>query len=180
MSPNFKDKNHLEELFDTYYDKVYGFLYARTVNKAITEDLTSQTFLKVVEKYHTYNQEKGAASTWIFTIALNEFRSYYRSQKGKESVNLDDLTELQSDMNTEKSVYAYENQKMIFTLLNDLDERQRNIITLKYYGDFSNKEIAAILEISETNASTILARTLKKIKIMLEQCDEITDFAYKG
>lgn len=94
----------VEELFETYYDKVYGFLYLKVSNATVAQDLTAQTFLKVAEKLHTYNKDRGAISTWIFTIALNETRNHFRSQKKIEYIDLEDMSELPSDSNTEQAV----------------------------------------------------------------------------
>jgi RNA polymerase sigma factor (sigma-70 family) len=132
LSP--KEREWLEELFDTYYDKVYAFLYARTGNTALSEDLASQTFVKIAENHHTYRKEKGALSTWIFSIALNEMRSYFRRQKGKETAALGDLPELPGTEDIETDYVQGETQKELYSLLCGLDERQRSVVTLKYYG----------------------------------------------
>jgi len=177
LSP--EERNRLEDVFNTYYDKVYGFLYSRTGNKTSAEDLTSQTFLKIAEKIRSYDKDKGALSTWIFTIALNEMRSFYRVGKSRENEDLDEAAEIQSEDNVEKDFEAREDGNILLGLLGKLDGRQRNVITLKYYGDFSNREIAAILDLSETNISTILSRSLKKLKILLEKCDKFSVCSYK-
>lgn len=177
MSLSQEENKMLEDIFDTYYDKIYCFIYVRICNKAIAEDLASQTFLKVAEKINTYNRDLGAISTWIFSIALNEIRSYFRIRK--ENINFDDLLELSSDADIEKSYSNDEDKMSLITLINSLDERQRSIIALKYYGNLSNKEISKILKISVTNVSTILNRTVKKLKNILLQCDEFPEYAYK-
>lgn len=180
MRLNAYDKNRLEQIFDTYYDKVYAFLYIRVRNTALAEDLASQTFLKVSEKYNMYNPVKGALSTWIFTIALNQLRSHFRSFQGKEDIGLSDMENLHVDDNVEDRIVENETKASLLEILNDLDERQHSIVTLKYYGNLSNKEISKILNISETNVSTILNRTIKKLKKIMEKCDEFADLAYKG
>ena len=180
MSLNTNDRNRLGQIFDDYYDRVYTFLYFRVKNTALTEELASDTFLKVVEKYKTYNPEKGALSTWIFTIAMNQLRSNYRSFKGKEPINLEDIENLSGGADTEACLEANETKTAILRLLNELDERQHSIITLKYYGGLSNKEISDIMKISETNVSTMLNRAIKKLRNILEKRDEFSDFAYKS
>jgi RNA polymerase sigma-70 factor (ECF subfamily) len=159
---------------------VYAFLYARTGNTALTEDLASQTFVKIAENFHTYRKEKGAVSTWVFTIALNEMRSHFRRLKGKETATLEDIPELAGDENIEVEFLRGETKKELLTLLSQLDERQRSAVTLKYYGELSGREIAHILEISESNVNTILNRATKKLKKLLEQCDKTAIFAYKS
>ncbi len=177
LSP--KEREWLEELFDAYYDKVYAFLYARTGNTALAEDLTSQTFLKIAENHHTYRADKGSLSTWIFTIALNETRSFFRRQKGRETASLDDLPEFSNSDNIEADYIQNETRKEIFRILRCLDERQRSIVTLKFYGKLSGREIGNLLGLSESNVGTILNRAMKKLKNLIEQCDKTPDCAYK-
>ena len=52
-----------------------------------------------------------------------------------------------------------------------LDERQRNIVLLRYYGEMSNREIARLLKLTETNVETILSRAKKILKSHLEKCE---------
>lgn len=180
MRLNADDKNRLERIFDDYYDRVYAFLYFRVRHTVLAEDLASQTFLRVAEKYNTYEPEKGALSTWIFTIALNQLRSHYRILKDKGTLSLEDMENLHTDTSVETEIEANETKATLLRILDGLDERQRSIVTLKYYGELSNKEIGEVLNITETNVSTILNRAIKKLKNILKKCDELSDFAYKG
>lgn len=179
MSGNYFDRKWLEEIFDTYYDKVNSFLYARVRNKALAEDLASQTFLKIAERLDTYEKAKGSLSTWIFTIALNEARDYFRKNNNREHVNIDDVAELSDNNNLEESYIKYEEKQALLSLLNNLNERQYRIIALKYYGGLSNKEIASIIGLSQTNVSTLLNRSIDKLKKLSTKCDKMADFAYK-
>ena len=181
MSLNAKDRQWLSELFDAYYDKVYAFLYARTGNIALAEDLASQTFVKIAEHYKSYQGEKGALSTWIFTIALNEMRSYFRRQKGRETATLDGLSEIPGSADTEADIVRGEEHRELLSLLSLLDERDYSVVTLKYYGGLSNGEIGKILDLSETNVGTVLNRALKKIRChWAKSCDDDGVFAYKS
>lgn len=178
MTLNANDRAWLEGLFDTYYDRVYAFLYARCGNKSTAEDLASQTFVKIAEKLRSYNSEKGAVSTWIFTIALNEMRSHYRRQR--ETVGLDDISELATPDGTESEFMQNETKDELLSILSQLDERSRGVITLKYYGYLPNREIGNLLGLSESNVGTILSRAIQKLKIILKPCDETAVYAYKS
>lgn len=180
MSLDLKTREWLEEVFETYYDKVYSFLYSRTGNTAVAEDLASQTFVKIAENYKTYRSDKGAVSTWVFTIALNEMRDNIRRRKQNETVVLDDLPELTDGEDIETEVLKKEAEKELLLILSQLNEQQRNTITLKYYGGLTNREIACVSGISESNVSTILNRAIKKMKILVEKCDKNAVCAYKN
>lgn len=178
MALNSNDRAWLEGLVDTYYDKVYAFLYARCGNKSTAEDLASQTFVKIAENFHSYNSEKGAVSTWIFTIALNEMRSYYRRQR--DTVDLDDIAKLAAPDDTEAEFIQNETKNELLYILSQLDERSRGVITLKYYGELPNCEIGNLMGLSESNVGTILNRAIQKLKKTLKPCDETAVYAYKS
>ncbi len=158
----------LEKVFDEYYDKIYSFIYIRVRDINTAEDLTSDVFLKVVEKIKSYDTSKGAFSTWIFTIALNEVRSHFRKTSGFTETDYD-FEEAESEQkNPEEQVLFKEDCKSLKDAINSLDTTSQNIILLKYYGDLSNKKIAELLNISETNVSTLLSRRIKSLKKFME------------
>lgn len=178
MSLNSNDRAWLEELFDTYYDRVYAFLYTRCGNKSTAEDLAGQTFVKIAGNFRSYNSEKGAVSTWIFTIALNEMRSHYRRQR--ETVDLDNISELVSVADTEAGYLKKETKDELLSILSQFDERSRSVITLKYYGELANREIGNLMGLSESNVGTILSRAIQKVKKSMKTCDETVVYAYKS
>lgn len=64
-----KDFNAIEKMYEEYYPRIYNYIYYRTLNREITEDVVSDTFLKIMYKFEVYKPERGAFSTWIYTIA---------------------------------------------------------------------------------------------------------------
>lgn len=77
-----KDKKYFEKLYEMYFDKIYSYIYYRTFNHLITEDLTSETFIKVLRSLDRFEwKENGSFSAWIFRIAQNVVNDYYRNKK---------------------------------------------------------------------------------------------------
>jgi len=168
-----------EEIFDAFYDRIYSFTLLRVGNVHDAEDLTSNVFIKVVEKLDTYRPEKAAFSTWIFTIALNEIRMYYRGRKITRP--LDDIYEVADQVDIEGDLLQREECVWLIKAINELDERRKSIILLRYFGDLTDRQIAETLNLSEKNVGVILSRTrriLKDILIRLRSTD--TRILYKG
>jgi len=174
-----KNKNgiNLEELFDTYYNRVYSFTFFRVRNVHDTEDIVSDTFYKAAKNIRRYDEEKASLSTWLFTIALNEMRSYYR--KRRDVLSLEDTENITALDDIEKSVLSNERAEEMYAAISQLNERQRNIVLMRYYGEMSNREIALVLHLTETNVETILSRAKKTLKNLLEECEISTAAAYK-
>lgn len=68
-------------IFETYYKRIYNYIYYRINSHHSAEDLTSQIFEKVMIKIDTYNKEKAPFEVWLFGIAKNVVNDYFREQK---------------------------------------------------------------------------------------------------
>ena len=134
----------------------------RVGNVHDAEDITSDVFVKVAEKIHTYNPEKAAFSTWIFTIASNEIKMHYRSNK--KECSIENIPEIADRFFIDEGLLCQEEKTQLFCEICKLDEKHKNIILLKYFGSMSYSQIAEFMEISESNVGFILnsARTILK------------------
>jgi len=171
----------LEKIFDEYYDRIYGFTLLRVRNVHDAEDITSDVFVKVAQNINSYDEEKASLSTWLFTIALNLIRDHCRVAK-RGAVELEFAENIASSDNIETSVeegaMSGERAKALYAALEQLDERQRNIVLLRYKSNMSNRQIADTLALSESNVETILYRARKKLKKLLENCEVFSVDSY--
>lgn len=176
---NTLDKKEVEEnlytekefayIFETYYKRVYNYMYYRVKDHHITEDLTSQVFEKIMFKINTYAECKSPFEVWMFAIARNIVNDYFRSLKKIRLFSIERIKELVSRERTPEGVIEIsETKDRILKALNVLNTRERNIIALKFGAELKNREIADILEISESNVGVIFYRTMKKLKKEME------------
>lgn len=153
-----------------YYEKIYRYLYFRAYeNKSLAEDLTSETFLKALEKFETFDREKGFSS-WIYAIARNCLIDYVRKQKNRGGeVSLEDQLEFLCREEGEmlEAIDAQFARKKILESLKNLSEKQRELILLKYFDQLENKEIVQMLGIDATTLRVQQHRALKKLKTLL-------------
>lgn len=70
----------LEQLYKEVYPKIYTFFYVKTSNQHIAEELTQEVFYQAIKKFHTFSYES-TIETWLFAIAKNQLRNFYRSKK---------------------------------------------------------------------------------------------------
>ena len=168
----YKEKD-FTYIFETYYKRVYNFIYYRVGHQYTTEDLTSQVFEKVMIKISTYDENKSPFEVWLFAIARNIVNDYFRSQKKHKFLSIDTIKELVSKKKTPEDVVEIaETNGKLLKALNTLDKRERNIVALKFGADLKNVEIAEILDLTESNIGVILYRTMKKLKKELERGDK--------
>lgn len=153
----------LENVYQTYYKKVYNYLFYRLLDRDVTEELTSSIFIRIVEKHHLYQAEKAQISTWIFTIVKNELISHYRRHKPLQVWD-ETAAGLDSGQNIEDELIKADEKRQFIAALKTLPERERSMIAMKYYFDMTYEEIAGHSGLTAKNVSVILTRAKAKLR----------------
>lgn len=169
-SVQYEDKKQIfTHIFNLYYKRVYNYTYYRVNNREHAEDLTSIIFEKVLSKIWTYSKSKANFEVWLFTIAKNTINDFFRKQKRRKIVSLDSIFNMVSkEKGPEDIVVNKEVNNELGEALGTLSIEERNILAYKFGADLKNKEIAQILNISESNVGVKLHRIMKKLKSNLE------------
>ena len=157
----------LEELFRTYHNDVYRYLYSLSHDTSISEDLASEVFLKVVKSIGTFRGESDI-KTWLFSIARHEWYDYLR--KKNRQIRTEALTEFYEsmDLGPETKYHSQEVIDRIYRLLEQEPERTRNIVLMRLDG-YSFYEIGTKFGISESSARVIDFRTKEKLRKILKK-----------
>lgn len=147
-------KDAFQELISIYHPFVYKFLVKISGNEVISEDLTQETFIKIInniEKFDTRGKAK--FSTYVITIAKNTYIDYLRKElkminyvSVEESFNIEDI-----NSNIENLVIDKIYNKDILGKLENLMEEQKLVIKLKYIEGLTLKEISDKLSFESKN-----------------------------
>lgn len=157
-----------EEIYRNYYGKIYGYLRGKLNHTQNAEDLTSAVFVKVYEKIDRFDETKASLSTWIYTIARNTLTDYYRTRKVFE-----EIPETQDDgFSVEDEVCNTEMLETLSSALETLDERERDIIILRFYYSKTLKEIAAQMSISYAYVKVLQNRAFHKLSIFFDATEK--------
>ena len=151
-----------DAVYQEMLPRVYNFFRYRVGEDELAEDLTSATFEKAWSARNNFRCELGTVSTWIFAIARNVKIDYFR--KTKRQVELDALESVADDFLIEEQSQRQDESRALGALLEELNPRDREIIALKYGADMSNREIAKLTNLSESNVGTILNRVVNKLR----------------
>ena len=84
------DERALSELYDRYEAKIYSYIYRRTGEQTLAEDLTAQVFLKMLEAIRKQKAWHSSFSGWLYRIAHNLVVDHYRRRDRKPQVDIDD------------------------------------------------------------------------------------------
>ena len=157
-------------LYADHVGRVFNFFRYRVGDEGTAEDLTSLTFEKAWKKKHQYKGDAESFVHWVFAIARNVANDYFR--KEPSLVSLEEVVSLTTDKCVADDVDKQIEFATLVWHIRQLSERERDIITLKYGADLTNRQIATELSLSESNVGSILHRTIQKLRDQLEIDDE--------
>ena len=164
------DRLDFEAIFEAFYTRIYNFNYYRIQKQAVAEDLTSITFEKAFIKIHTFDSKKSSLEVWLFAIARNVLKDYFRSQKRHPLESLDQVFEtIVGDSSLEAHVIANEQKEKLLFAVRKLKDKERALIAYKYGAGLKNKEIAVLTGMKEKTVSANLCRILKKMRSDLQE-----------
>jgi RNA polymerase sigma-70 factor (ECF subfamily) len=158
------DREALEALYLLHFDRIYSYLHLSVGNRHDAEDLTTQTFLKMLEAIGRFRWQSAPFSAWLFRIAHNlamdHFRASKRWQPEEEVPEPDDALASSAEEEALQSI----GRKSMLGLIEDLSNEQQQVLTLKFVFNFSNGEAATILEKTEGAVKSLQHRALASLQ----------------
>lgn len=149
-------------VFDEYFDKIYKFIFLKTYDKEVAEDITSEVFLKALDKINTFKNNKDSNfNAWIYRIAYNLVVDNYKV--ANKTVNIEELLETAYDLDFARDIDNKEKIKEIFKFFETLNPKHKQILIMRLWDDLSFKEISQLTGESVDNCKKIVSRTLWKI-----------------
>jgi RNA polymerase sigma-70 factor (ECF subfamily) len=141
--------------------RVYGFFRYRVRSRATAEDLTSITFEKAWRARASYRKDRASVSTWLLAIARNVARDHFR--RARPEVPLGEEQPAGGDSPESQALRSAERRRL-GALVSALPERERELLALKYGAGATNRAIARLTGLSESNVGTILHRTIGALR----------------
>ena len=171
------ERDALEELYLIHFDRIYGYLHVSVGNRHDAEDLTTQTFLKMLESIGKFRWQSAPFSAWLFRIAHNLAMDHFRANKRWQPE--EDVPEPEADEVTSAETGALESigRKSMLELIEDLSPEQQQVLTLKFVFNFSNGEAATILAKTEGAIKSLQHRALVSLQKQLEKRERPPDSA---
>jgi len=150
-------------LYEKYIDNIFSFIYRKTSDHQIAEDLTSKVWMKALKGLEFFwEQDNANFKSWIYRIAQNTVIDYYRSHK--QEGDIEDCLHLGFSPDFVESIDNNNKLSEVKAYLWQLKDIEQEIVTLRVWDNLSYKQIAKILEKKEDNCKKIFSRALKKIK----------------
>lgn len=150
-----------------HFDRIYSYLHMSVGNRHDAEDLTNQTFVKMLEAIDRFEWRKVPLSAWLFRIAHNlamdHFRAHRRWQPEEELPEPEHLAERSAE---EAALHSIGERSML-GMIESLSIDQQQVLTLKFVFNFSNAEVATILGKTEGAVKSLQHRALASLQRQL-------------
>jgi len=159
------DRNALEELYLIHFDRIYSYLHVTAGNRHDAEDLTTQTFLRMLESIGRFRWQSAPFSAWLLRIAHNLAIDHFRA--GRRVQVEDEVPEWEEGPSAEAEALSSVAQFGMMELIDRLSIEQRQVLTLKFYFGFGNSETADILGKSEGAVKSLQHRALASLERQL-------------
>jgi RNA polymerase sigma-70 factor, ECF subfamily len=151
-----------EEFYHAELPRVYNFFRYRVGDGPLAEDLTSETFEKAWRNRARYRSDLAAFSTWLFTIARHVAQDHFR--KHHHEIPLEEISNIPTNELTEDTSQQDSDFAHLFVLLARLADREGELVALKYGAGLTNRAIAHLSGLSESNVGVILYRTIQTLR----------------
>jgi RNA polymerase sigma-70 factor (ECF subfamily) len=140
-----RDPQALAELYDRYGKLAYSLVLRVVRDNAIAEDLVQETFLRVWNRVHSVDSEKGSIGPWLLAIARNRAIDYLRSSAGRErrAVEFDEIDHAPLYREMEAGIVASDQARRVKVAMDKLAPNYRTVMELAYFEGLSQTEMAA-------------------------------------
>ncbi len=157
----------MAELYDKYGGLLYSVIMRSVANQATAEDLVQETLLRIWNRIHTFDTERGRLEGWIVTVARNRAIDYLRSlrsQPGESATTLEDLEHSGLFVTRETEADRLTRRKAVGAALDRLNEDQREVLELTHFQGCTQTEIAERLHKPLGTVKSLVRSALKVLR----------------
>jgi RNA polymerase sigma factor (sigma-70 family) len=153
-------------VYDEHVWYVYGFFAYRLRSRADAEDLTQMTFERALRAYGRYDETLASVQTWLIAIARNLLIDHGRSDRSAAQRAIDELPEPLLPVVEDRHRIGLEPD--LERALGALSDRERELVAMRFGGDLSGPEIAALTGLTLANVQQLLSRSLRRMRASME------------
>jgi RNA polymerase sigma-70 factor (ECF subfamily) len=160
-----------EALYRSSRDDVYAYVMTLLGERAAAEDVTALAFERAYRRRRTFDRKRGDQRAWLFGIARNAALDELRRRRRLARLASDPADAFEAGAVTDDGAEVALRRAAVRNALATLSPREREIVALKFHAGMSNAEVARVIGVSESNAGTLLYRTMEKLR---RACDART------
>jgi RNA polymerase sigma-70 factor (ECF subfamily) len=155
-------------VYDHYFPRVYNYVRYRVGDAGIADDITAQVFERILVNMADYRPERGPFAAWLFAIARNAVNDYLRARSRHPWLTLDGLRpQARDDPKPEEQAIRDETRAELLIAVSHLNDHERELIALKFVAGLTNRHIAELTGLKESNVGVILYRAVRRLRAEL-------------
>ena len=153
----------LQRVYREHVSAVFAF-FGYSVSKETAEDLTASTFERVIRAWDDYDSQRGPERAWVLAIARNLLTDHYRRQRHRDTVSTDEHPILLDVLSSDDWIESRLTHAELHHWLEQLGQREREILALRYGADLRATEIAELTDLTASNVHQIVSRSLRRLR----------------
>lgn len=162
-----RDPTALAHIYDTYAPKIYAYIYRHVGDAPRAEDLTSTTFLKMLEALDRGKFARDTLQSWLYRIAHNAIVDDVRRRQRRPTSALHEGISLPPNTLPDYVVGERIEREYLLQAIQQLSEDQRNVIILRFGEGLTAPQVAAILDKTEEAVRALQRRGLANLRKLL-------------
>jgi RNA polymerase sigma-70 factor (ECF subfamily) len=156
----------LAGLYTEYYDKIAHYASCHIGSKTDAEDIAGEVFLKALESLGSYEKRGIPMQAWLFKIAHNLVVDYLRKMSRRKTVDIENI-KIASDESPETTAEVNIEIERVKKAMEQLTREQREVLSLRFFGELTSKETAAIMGKSDGAVREMQRAATSKLRILL-------------
>jgi len=162
------DKRAFDEIINLYRAGLIGFILRHIGNVDVAEDISEDCFVELIVNPNKYRFKSGL-KTYLYAIAHNKVKEYFRRRKAITFVPIEDAGELLSPDNADEDAIKAENRRMINHALSHLPKDYCEVLYLHYFEEMSYEDIGKIMKKNAKQVYNLAFRAKDSLKKILEK-----------
>lgn len=163
------DQASFAAVYDHFFRRVYNYVRYRVGDPASADDVTAQIFERALNHLSEYHSKRGSFAAWLFGIARHAVQDHLRKRRRNPHVPLESVEDRLSDAaGPDQHVEAKQDREYLLGLIASLNEREKEILALKFGASLTNRRIAELIGLKESHVGVILYRTMGKLREKLQ------------
>jgi len=159
------DPSAFAELYEACFPAVFHYIQFRCDGTAAAQDLTAQVFEKVLRRLSGYHANGAPFEAWLFAIARNTVTDWQRRQTLRRVLPWEALTRIHAaEPMPEQAAVLSEERRNLKAALEQLSERERDLLGLRFASGLKNCEIARVCRMDENHVAVLIYRALRKLR----------------
>lgn len=150
--------------YEQWFDRVYNYARNRTGSGTRADEIASDVWARVLDGWDGFDPRRGERRVWLFAIAFRSIADHYRSESRRRWSPLELFSDRAQEPGPEQLAAGADEQARLAAALATLDERSREVVSLKFYGGLSNRDIAKLVGLGDSHVAVLLFRAVRVLR----------------